>query len=359
MPGILLIEPFFSGSHEQWCNGLKQHSSFDIDILSLPGNHWKWRMHGAAVDLAARLDQHDYDLFLVSDFLDLATFKGLYKGPEVPMAVYFHENQITYPWSESDKDVTLKRDQRYGWINYTSALAADKCFFNSQYHQHSFLSALPQFLDQFPDGVDRHTITEIKEKSEVLPLGMSLFEGRKKVGKVPVLLWNHRWEYDKGPDVFCRVLNQIRDLDWQLVLLGETFNHVPEVHSTIHREFGDRILHQGYADSGEYRLLVGSAHILPVTSNQDFFGGSVVEAIHAGVFPLLPNKLAYPEHVPEANLYEGESGLVNKLGEAILNFQDLPSLKKHVEKYDWKNCISNYDSALQNMLNISGSKIVH
>mgnify|MGYP000456988033 CR=1 FL=1 len=36
------------------------------------------------------------------------------------------ENQITYPWSPQDEDVKYQRNNQYGFINYTSALAADQ-----------------------------------------------------------------------------------------------------------------------------------------------------------------------------------------------------------------------------------------
>jgi len=49
---ILIVEPFFSGSHKQWALSYQHSSQHDVDILSLPGHYWKWRMHGAAVSLA-------------------------------------------------------------------------------------------------------------------------------------------------------------------------------------------------------------------------------------------------------------------------------------------------------------------
>ena len=146
---IVLVEPFYSGSHKQWAEGLKQHSHHQIDIISMPGRHWKWRMHGAAVTLAQEFLSLDYkpDLILATSMLDLTTFLSLTrsKSHDIPVLLYMHENQITYPWSPQDRDVKHKRDNHYGFINYTSTLAADKVFFNSKYHLNSFLDALPGF----------------------------------------------------------------------------------------------------------------------------------------------------------------------------------------------------------------------
>ena len=62
------------------------------------------------------------------------------------MAVYFHENQMSYPWSPTDRDVAKDRDKHYGFINFTTALAADAVFYNSQYHLESFFKELVKLL---------------------------------------------------------------------------------------------------------------------------------------------------------------------------------------------------------------------
>jgi len=75
---ILLVETFFSGSHQTWAEGYQQFSQHEVMILSLPGKYWKWRMYGGAVALAKRFMDGDFepDILLVSDMLDLSTFHG-------------------------------------------------------------------------------------------------------------------------------------------------------------------------------------------------------------------------------------------------------------------------------------------
>ena len=172
---ITLIEPFFTGSHATWATKYAHFSAHEISILSLSGHYWKWRMHGGAVTLAERFLKCDAlpDLLLVTDMLDLTTFLALtrHKTARLPVAIYFHENQICYPWSSKDRDITHKRDQHYGFINYSSALAADVVVFNSRYHQEAFLDELPRFLKQFPEPNELPTVATIRSKSCVLPLG--------------------------------------------------------------------------------------------------------------------------------------------------------------------------------------------
>ena len=53
---VALVEAFFTGSHKRWAEELQQISLRQIDIFSLKGNYWKWRMHGGAISLAKKLD---------------------------------------------------------------------------------------------------------------------------------------------------------------------------------------------------------------------------------------------------------------------------------------------------------------
>ena len=43
------------------------------------------------------------------------------KTKNIPTAIYFHENQISYPWSPRDRDKIQNRDNHYGFINYVCA----------------------------------------------------------------------------------------------------------------------------------------------------------------------------------------------------------------------------------------------
>ncbi|WP_303284815.1 DUF3524 domain-containing protein [Marinobacter sp. SS8-8] len=84
------------------------------------------------------------------------------------------------------------------------ALAPDRVLFNSDGNRCSFLEQAQAFLDKLPDGVPEGLIRTIDEKSGVLsvPVDDSLFaDDRRGIDRqCPHLVWNHRWEYDKGPD---------------------------------------------------------------------------------------------------------------------------------------------------------------
>lgn len=369
---IFLIEPYFTGSHRIWAEGYQKHSRHEIEILSLEGRYWKWRMHGGAVSLAKTYleNESDPDLILATDMLDLTTFLSLTRErtAHIPTAIYFHENQISYPWSEGDRDVLYKRDKHYGFINYVSALTADSVLFNSTYHRESFLNELHNLLKHFPDFRDLQNIKSIEAKSFVQHLGMDLSaldamkpdSGRiDREHKTPVILWNNRWEYDKNPDDFFKVLDILAEkgLDFKVVIMGEHFSKKPDVFDRAKEKHGNRILQFGYVESrNEYIQWLYSSDILPVTSNQDFFGMSVVEAVYCGLYPLLPSRLSYPELFPpemfSQNYYDNFESLVEKLIALLSNPKLIPNLefREHLKRFGWEIKAKEYDDFFESLL---------
>lgn len=357
---ITILEPFFTGSHKQWAKGYQQYSEHDIQILSLKGKHWKWRMYGGAVSLAKQFMELKElpDFILATDMLDFTTFLALTRSrtANIPTAIYFHENQLTYPWKQNENAEKEQRD--YSFINYISALAADSVFFNSEYHKQSFLTELPNFLRQFPDYKELQNVKLIAAKSKVLPLGLDLkkFDGFKNIekGKLPLIVWNHRWEYDKRPDEFFEAMYYLKGLGihFELAVLGKDYKRKPACFDEAKVKLKDEIIHFGYANSfEEYATWLWKADILPVTSNQDFFGGSVVEAMYCNCFPILPKRLAYPEHIELSYqndyFYDGNRQLKERLVRAIQNLDTLihynVDYKKKIVNYDWKTLAAKYD----------------
>lgn len=363
---ILLIEPYYTGSHKKWAEGFKKYSSHYVKILSMKGQFWKWRMHGGAVTLAKMFNNMDWkpDLILSTDMLDLTTFLALTrkKSKNIPIAIYFHENQISYPWSPEDRDILNKRDNHYGFINYASALSADKVFFNSNFHMKTFLNDLKPFLKNFPDNNEIDSIEEIKNKSEVLHLGLdfSNFKARSdQKTDTPTILWNHRWEYDKNPELFFNVMKKIKDkkIDFNLIVIGESFGNPPKIFKKAKTVFEKQIITWGYQKSfDKYVNCLFQSDIIPVTSNHDFFGISIMEAVFCNIWPILPNRLSYKELFKEEgyidNIYYNDNELKNKIEDAIINHEKLKeiSLKRIPEKYNWNTIVKKYDFEFEKLL---------
>jgi glycosyltransferase involved in cell wall biosynthesis len=360
---ILLLEPFMVGSHAAWANEYAAHSDHHVQILGLEGKYWKWRLHGGAVTLARQFLESGMrpDLLLATDMLDLPTFLALTRKVTagIPSAVYFHENQLSYPWSPTDADPGLQRDAHYSFINYTSALVADSVLFNSDYHRQDFLAELPGFLGSFPDNNESDTVARIAMKSRTLHLGLDLqqFDRYRPVqgpadNRPPLLLWNHRWEYDKNPEEFFHALFALQEqgIAFELVVLGESYKKQPAVFAEARKKLHKQIVHWGYAENfADYAAWLWRADLLPVTSHHDFFGASVVQAIYCHCQPLLPRRLSYPEHLPgplhEPLFYDSFAALVAQLTHQCLNVAALRTdkLAALVAGYDWRVQAGRYD----------------
>ena len=358
---ILLIEPYYGGSHRAWADGYKRSSDHDITLLTMPAQFWKWRMQGAAVTLARLFDEQGLcpDVILASDMFDLSTFLALTRNDtrSIPTALYFHETQLTYPQNSRQK-----HGWQYGFINYASALAADTVFFNSNYHHDIFFKTLPNMLKHFADYNELQTVPQLQEKSSVLPLGMDLqrFDPHyveKTERSAPLILWNHRWEADKNPTSFFSALYRLieQGIDFRVAITGENFRREPTEFIEAKERLGERVLQYGYMPSfADYARLLWQADYVVSTSNQDFFGGSMAEAIYCGCVPLLPQRLNYPYLIPEqahkACLYKG-SGLFHTLLRHIVKNEivDTGLLQSHVAQYDWSVMTQMYDEIIDNL----------
>jgi len=175
----------------------------------------------------------------------------------------------------------------------------------------------------------------------------------------PLVLWNHRWEYDKNPDEFFKALRALAGdgVPFRLAVLGENFSQVPVVFFKAKDALGDRVVQFGYSEGFDtYARWIQSADILPVTSNQDFFGASVVEAVYCGCRPLLPERLAYPELIPEKSrnevFYNGYDGFLTRLRDLLVNpIPEDERLRASMLRYDWETMAPQYDRVFERLAN--------
>ena len=353
---IALLESYYGGSHKAWADGYRRFSRHEIELITLPAQFWKWRMQGAAISFA-RLLEAKPDLILASSMIDLSIFRALTRArlADVPIAMYFHENQLSYPQSRRQN-----HGWRYGFINFVSALCADANFFNSQFHLDDFMAQLPRMLKHFADYNELQTIAQISAKASVLPLGIDLrrfdeFRVQRGADGPPLILWNHRWEHDKDPAAFVRSMIELADegYDFRLAISGEQFGEMPPAFRQAQARLGDRIIQLGYVDTfADYARLLWQADYVASAARQEFFGVSVCEAIYCGCIPVLPARLNYPHLIPEAFkhacLYQRDRltaqlrcHLDGKLK------ADRSSLREKIAVYDWRLMAPRYDDELE------------
>ena len=202
-------------------------------------------------------------------------------------------------------------------------------------------------------------ISEVERRSDVVPVGVDLarIDALPRVRRErPLVLWNHRWEYDKGPDRFTDAILQLASDGsvFDVALAGEQFVTDPTGFSDMRAVLGDRVVHYGEADDDRYLELLRSADVVVSTALQEFFGISITEAVYAGAFPVLPSGLVYPERVPlthhERCLYDGADDLVAKLTWALTNREEAAgvaaALRPSMAECDWRHIAPRLDSAL-------------
>lgn len=360
---FIFLEPFFGGSHRNFAEGLISHSKHEIDLYTLPARFWKWRMRGAALYFAQKIPPlENYDGLIATDLMSLSDLKALCSPSCPPSLVYFHENQLTYPLAPGKA-----RDFQFGFTDITTALAADRVLFNSQTHFDAFFSSLPGFLTMMPEYQPKWVVDAIRQKTGVLhpgcqfPAEQSALPGFPlQKDAPPLIIWNHRWEFDKNPADFFDALDAIceQNLDFRLALLGENFQMVPKEFIAARQRYGHRVVHYGHEASREkYCEWLRLGSIVISTAKQENFGISVVEAVRHGCIPLLPNRLSYPEIIPNDYhadvLYQDQADLVDKLAVLISNYARFETLRQSLaaamERFAWENLIDQYDDVLEEL----------
>lgn len=373
---LLIISPYHGGSHAAWHRGYAKNSRFETTLLSLPDRFWKWRMHGGAVTLARRFmsQLQAPDALLATDMLDLSTFAALTRArtAQLPFFLYMHENQLTYPLRQDGKPGPMRRqrgerDHHYVFINYASMLTAAAIFFNSQFHLESWFAALPKFLKHFPEYNELGTLAALRRKSYVLPVGIeleTLQTGKEDTAAPmsdtrPLILWNQRWEYDKQPARFFEALSQVwaEGFRFRLALCGQVFGKRPSAFDQAVTQFADALVHVGYADPATYYRLLWQADITVSTAVHEFFGISILEAIACRTFPILPQRLSYPELIPtdahDACLYANKAQLLTKLRWALTHAAERAHIADRLAtaaaSYDWRRVAPQYDAKIEEL----------
>lgn len=363
MARVLLLSPYHGGSHSAFAGGLAAHSRHTLVLLTLPARFWKWRLRGAAIVLAERARRLDRpDVILATDMMNLAEFRALSGLADVPCVLYMHENQLCYPLPAHDRP-----DAGFGLVNIASALAADLVVFNSRFHRDAFFRTLPDFLRAMPDcPLPSAPLRRLREGCRVLPVGCEIRHLRGMAGprteeepspEGPVILWNHRWEFDKAPERFFEVLARLDESGhrFRLALIGENAQVEPRPFLMARERYGPRVVRFGWVpDRDDYARLLGRADVVVSTARQENFGVSVVEAVACGAWPLLPARLSYPEILPrewhETCLYRDPDELADRLG-ALLR-DGLPArdrraaVSRAMDRYDWTALIGTYDDLL-------------
>lgn len=317
---VLFVEPFCGGSHRLFTGQVAALSRHRVETLTLPGSFWKWRMRGGHLSLLKKVRGRlgRTDVLLASGMLSLAELAGALPAlARVPKIVYFHESQLSYPVPKGEAP-----DVHFGFTNLSTALAADALVFNSRFHQEEFLGGIARFLRPMPDHRPAGLADELRPKCSVIYPGIDCEELDRhrrdpdRAARPVTILWNHRWEFDKQPQVFFGALFALaaEGLDFRVHVVGENFQAKPKPFLEARERLGGRIATFGHLPRREdYVRVLWDSDVVVSTAIQEFFGIAVLEAAYCGARPLLPRRLAYPELHPPGTFFERDADFAGAL----------------------------------------------
>ena len=122
---------------------------------------------------------------------------------------------------------------------------------------------------------------------------MAKFSGAAAPDLRPVLIYFGRWSVNKGLldciDVLAALCQQQPDVPWQLLIAGREYDlDASELHAHAQaRGVADRVALHPNPGVAELRALIGLASYFLCLSHHEGFGIAPIEAISAGLIPLL------------------------------------------------------------------------
>jgi len=355
---ILVLEPWYQGSHRSWVDGWRSNSRHTIDIVDGFDSGWRRSLVTAPTRFAEAINEtrQPVDALVASTPIDLATVFGLVHRSirRPPTLLYMHESQIGYPPGP-------KGGQPYrAMINDWNAIAsADRIAVATQFHADLLVEQMPDFADGLVRG-SGPKIKSILNGVHVLPVGIDTSGLRPITVGGPIrVLWNHRWSHDKNPGEFVHAVTVLaaEGHEFALYALGEVEHGGEKAYSRLTSHLADRVLLSGRQTYDIYRQVLCRSDVVISTAQHEFFGLAVAEAISAGARPLLPDRLAYPEILPDGLssqfLYRGS--LEDSLRSTLAQPRDevhryRQETMEYVSKFSWPTVAPKYDSLVDEML---------
>ena len=197
----------------------------------------------------------------------------------------------------------------------------------------------------------------------VLPVGVDLGSLGKGAdapsGGSPLILWNHRWEFDKSPEAFVRTVSTLVEegLDFRVAVAGERGDNPSAAMDELPGRLGERLVQFGPVEGREaYARLLWEADISISSTRHEFFGISTVEAMWCGCLPIAPRRYNYPALVPEELqercLYETEAELLALTREAIASppgDADREAVRMSAGRFGWERVGPCWAEALEEL----------
>ncbi|XP_039565429.1 glycosyltransferase-like domain-containing protein 1 isoform X8 [Passer montanus] len=344
---VLLIEPFYGGSHKQLMDLLQEELQEDCVLCTLPAKKWHWKARTSALYFMQTVPtSSNYRILFASSVLNLAELAALRPDlGKLKKVLYFHENQLAYPVQKCQE-----RDFQYGYNQILSCLVADVVVFNSAFNMESFLKSIGKFMKLIPDHRPKDLEKIIRPKCQVLyfPVrfpDVSRFMPEHKLARLEKVIGVKRngdaYQSEGLPgQQESRAVMKTSDAHPESGLCEPQ----PGLCTTQHERLPSPAAAPVQAEAPEstnpcqgedkQRLTFNLSNILSGLDYQQrplhiAWPHRWIEAVHCGCYPLCPKALVYPEIFPAEYLYSTPEQLFKRLQ----NFCKRPDIvRRHLYK---------------------------
>ncbi|TVP78862.1 MAG: DUF3524 domain-containing protein [Puniceicoccaceae bacterium] len=308
---LLLLSAYHSASHRYWCEGMMAAlPEFDWTLKTQPARHFSWRVRASGWLWALAEDPdlaRDYDLVIATSLTDVVTLKACCPAlHNTPLWVYFHENQFAHPISQRQ---WTSHQRSWQFQSIQNALCADRIDFNTAFNHDTFFTGARQVLKQFPERLPGKPLQGLEKNSGVLPVPLTerFAPFRQAPKDRRLIVWNHRWEWDKQPQRLLDALAGLvaEGIDFELAMLGSGGGRKAGEFDAYRQLLDHRVRHWGEADEATYTAYMRKAGIGVSCALHDFQGLATLEMAQAGATVVVPRRVAYPECLPDAHFYQG------------------------------------------------------
>ena len=353
---ILALEPYYGGSHRAVLDGLVAHIDAEWDTAHAAraqvevahagrGDH-----HGRTGALSVGSARR-FDLVFASTFVNLAEWRGLVGSrlASVPAIVYFHENQLVYPNRH-----TAEWDFQFPLTNITSALSAERCLFNTRVES----GPLPGRDSGLPRPVPRSSTQTGRrdDRREVRgpPPALRSRGLRRRTGDAGAAMPRSCGRTGGSTTRIPRSSSPRLERSLPRVSTSRSPSRARHSRTSRSRSCAPRrssatgsCISASPRPEPSTRGLLASSDVAVSTAINEFFGIAMIEAAYAGCFPLVPDRLAYPEIYPAQMRYGSSEQLVALLRSLVADRPAAGLARELVEPYTIETLAPRYGQVFE------------
>ena len=343
---VLPLEPLPERYTEQWWRWfVKSFQSHAIDYRMIDGhtltqsvetglvldaagtNFWKFSQLMHVCELFHTRQVKDGDKFFTMDMwhpgLEAIPYMACLYNVDIFIYAFLHAGSYTL----EDFAEPMSRwaaDFEIGW-----ARICDKIFVGSEYHRAEFIK------QRLSHGRYRSSSPKVIvtgnpfDSSEVSKWVTKPVEARKRI-----VIFPHRWDKEKHPEKFIRIMNDVWDRNIQFrAIISTGRQKLNDQYEYLSQARFPYEVRTGLSKKAYYESLA-EARVMVSTAVDEHFGYCTAEAIAAGCAVVVPNKWSYPELLSHDSrfLYSSYLDAADSISGFLENPVPVPFY--YVQKYD-------------------------